>query len=217
MRQAGAAALLHWPTVQDLLIIRHGESEWNVERRWQGWLDAPLTALGESQALQRAEAIAASGFRPAVVHCSDLGRARRTAEIIAATLGAQTCPHPGLRERSGGDWEGHTAEEIDERWPGMRLAWRRGERDSMPGGEVDAQVFGRVDAAIAAILEGPWPALIVTHHGVLRLVAVRAGAAIDTLIPNLGGYWFRADPDGTLSNPEALAPLANAQALPTSE
>jgi broad specificity phosphatase PhoE len=151
------------------------------------------------------------------VHCSDLGRARRTAEIIAATLEVQTCPHSGLRERSGGEWEGHTADEIDERWPGMRMAWRRGERASMPGGEEDSHVLARVYPAIAEVLAGPRPALIVTHHGVLRLVAVRAGAAVDTLIPNLGGYWFRADPDGGLSNPQPLAPLADAQALPTSE
>ena len=203
--------------MQDLLIIRHGESEWNVERRWQGWLDAPLTALGERQARERADILVASGLRPSVVHCSDLGRAHRTAEIIASTLGVPTRPHPGLRERSGGDWEGHTAEEIDERWPGMRMAWRRGELASMPGGEEDSHVFARVYPAIAEILAGPRPALIVTHHGVLRLVAVHAGAAVDTLIPNLGGYWFRADPDGGLANPEPLTPLPDAQTLPTSE
>ena len=216
MRQAGAAALLHWPTVQDLLIIRHGQSEWNAERRWQGWLDAPLTALGEKQALQRAEAIAGSGFFPETVHCSDLGRARQTAEIIASTLGAATSPHPGLRERSGGDWEGRTSDEIDERWPGMRLAWRRGELPAMPGGEEDSHVIARVDSAIAEILSGPTPAIIVTHHGVLRLVATRAGAEIDSLIPNLGGYWFRLD-EGALRDPSPLEPLASATDLPVAE
>jgi len=59
--------------VQDLLIIRHGESEWNVERRWQGWLDAPLTALGEKQALQRGEAIAQGAERGARVEMPLLG------------------------------------------------------------------------------------------------------------------------------------------------
>ena len=202
--------------MQDLLIIRHGESEWNVERRWQGWLDAPLTALGEKQALERGEAIASSGFAPATIHCSDLGRARRTAEIIAEVLGSQVRPHTGLRERSAGDWGGHTADEIDERWPGMRLAWRRGELPSIPGGEDDATLITRIDAAIAEVLTGPIPAMIVTHHGVLRLVATRAGAAIDTLIPNLGGYWFGVA-GGELRNPEPITPLADAQSLPTTE
>jgi len=216
MRQAGPATLLHWPTVQDLLIIRHGESEWNVERRWQGWLDAPLTSLGEKQALQRAEAIARSGFFPATIHCSDLGRALQTAEIIAALLGATTRPHTALRERNAGEWAGHTADEIDERWPGLRMAWRRGELAAIPGGEDDDDVIARVVPALAEILDGPTPAMIVTHHGVLRLVATRAGAAIDTLIPNLGGYWFEAD-NGALSRPEPIEPLASAHDLPTSE
>ena len=202
--------------MQDLLIIRHGESQWNVERRWQGWLDAPLTALGEKQALQRAEAIAALGFSPGIVHCSDLGRARQTADIVAAVLDAEVVSHDGLRERSAGDWAGFTADEIDERWPGMRMAWRRGELHSIPGGEDDAAVIARVDPAIAEILEGPTPAIIVTHHGVLRLVATRAGAAIDALIPNLGGYWFAAA-GGALSNPEPLPALASAHDLPTTE
>jgi broad specificity phosphatase PhoE len=202
--------------VQDLLIIRHGESQWNVERRWQGWLDAPLTALGEKQALQRGVAIAESGFSPATVHSSDLGRARQTAEIIAGVLGAEVLSHPGLRERSAGEWAGHTADEIDEHWPGLRMAWRRGELASIPGGEEDGRVLARVDQAVAEILSGPRPALIVTHHGVLRLIAARAGAAIDTLIPNLGGFWFQAD-GPVLSNPAPLPPLPTAQDLPTSE
>ncbi len=202
--------------MQDLLIIRHGESQWNVERRWQGWLDAPLTALGEKQALQRGEAIAESGFLPATVHSSDLGRARQTAEIIAGILGAEVLSHDGLRERNAGEWAGHTADEIDERWPGLRLAWRRGELARIPGGEEDEHVLARVEPAIAEILTGPKPALIVTHHGVLRLIATRAGAAIDTLIPNLGGYWFHTD-GSVLSNPVPLPPLPTAAELPTSE
>jgi broad specificity phosphatase PhoE len=196
--------------VQDLLIIRHGESEWNVEKRWQGWLDSQLTAEGLQQARDRADVLARSGLAPAVVHCSDLGRARQTAEIIAAALGVPTRPHPGLRERSGGDWEGFTADEIDERWPGRRMAWRRGEITTMPGGEDDAAVLARVDEALASALESGTPALVITHHGVLRLVATRAGADIHTLIPNLGGYWFSID-RGELVSPKPLDNLSTAE------
>ena len=106
--------------MHDVVIIRHGESTWNAEHRWQGWLDAPLTDLGREQARRRAHSLADAGFLPSVVHCSDLGRARRTADILAEVLGAPCRPHPGLRERSAGEWEGHTSDEIDERWPGMR-------------------------------------------------------------------------------------------------
>ena len=189
--------------MHDLLIIRHGESEWNVEKRWQGWLDAPLTARGLQQARDRADALARSGFAPAVVHSSDLGRAQRTAEIIAGVLGVTARPHPGFRERSGGDWQGFTADEIDERWPGRREAWRRGELTTVPGGEDDAAVLARVDAAIAEVVAGPDPAMVVTHHGVLRLVATRAGVDVRKLIPNLGGYWF-AVKNVELHSPTAL-------------
>ncbi len=202
--------------MQDLLIIRHGESEWNVEKRWQGWLDAPLTARGLQQAQDRASSLVRSGFAPAVVHCSDLGRARRTAEIIAEALGVPVRPDPGLRERSGGDWEGFTGDEIDERWPGQRMAWRRGEITTMPNGEDDETVLARFDAAIANALAGGTPALVVTHHGVLRLAASRAGADISTLIPNLGGYWFEVAGDELVS-PKPLDDLTTPTEEPSVE
>lgn len=202
--------------MQDLLIIRHGESEWNVEKRWQGWLDAPLTARGLQQAQDRAETLVRDGFAPVVVHCSDLGRAQRTAEIIGRALGVEVRAHPGLRERSGGDWEGFTADEIDEGWPGQRMAWRRGEITTMPNGEDDATVLGRFDDAIAAALGSGTPTLVVTHHGVLRLAATRAGAAIDTLIPNLGGYWFEVE-NGELTSAKPLDDLATPTETPAVE
>jgi broad specificity phosphatase PhoE len=208
--------LVHYPTVGDLLIIRHGESEWNVEKRWQGWLDAPLTARGLQQARDRADALVESGFAPAVVHCSDLGRAQKTADIIADALGVGTQPHVGLRERSGGEWEGHTAAEIDERWPGQRMAWRNGELAVMPGGEDDAAVLARFDEAIETALASGTPALAVTHHGVLRLAATRAGADVHTLIPNLGGYWFTVE-NGVLTSPKPLEDLATPTELPDAE
>lgn len=188
--------------MHDLLIIRHGESEWNVEKRWQGWLDAPLTARGLEQARDRADALLAIGFRPAVVLSSDLGRARHTAEIIAGALGALCVLHAGFRERSGGEWEGSTADEIDVRWPGLRDAWRRGEITSPPGGEEDSDVLARFDAAMAT-LDSAGPVLVVTHHGTLRLVATRAGVDVRALIPNLGGYWFGVD-NGRLHSPAPL-------------
>ena len=200
----------------DVLIIRHGESEWNLEHRWQGWLDAPLTPLGVRQAQDRASELRQSGLTPAVVHCSDLGRARRTAEIIAGVLGGAVRPHAGLRERCAGEWEGRTSDEIDEHWPGQRLAWRRGELSCRPGGEQDHEVIARVDAAIADVVGGPRPGLVVTHHGVLRLIATRAGADIRTLIPNLGGYWFDVD-GAALARPVPLDPLSLPAEAPATE
>ncbi len=193
---------------QKILVLRHGESTWNVEHRWQGWLDAPLTARGEQQAASRARDLAGNGFKPRVIYTSDLGRAARTAEIIAAHIEVPVLPDDGFRERHGGEWEGHTGAEIDERWPGLRDAWRRGELAAPPGGEDDARALRRFDAALTRTLAhvGDGMTAIVTHHGMLRLVATRAGADVHSVIPNLGGYWFDVV-DGALHHPEPLGNL----------
>jgi len=160
--------------------------------------------------------LASDGFAPVCVHSSDLGRARQTAEIVAEALGVAVKLDPGFRERSGGDFEGCTAAEIDQRWPGMRNAWSRGEISCPPGGEDDDTVFARFDAALARAAEAGVPSVIVTHGGALRLVATRAGVPVEALIPNLGGYWFRYDGAG-LTHPEPLAPLDVPTMLPATE
>jgi broad specificity phosphatase PhoE len=192
--------------VPRLLLLRHGESTWNAEKRWQGWLDAPLTAEGEKQAAARARALAHESFAPRVIYSSDLQRALRTAEIIAAHVESPVIADAGFRERNGGEWQGHTGAEIDERWPGMRDAWRRDELTAPPGGEEDVDVLARFDTALARVLAhaGTGIACIVTHHGMLRAVATRAGAGVHHVIPNLGGYWFDVA-GGALHNPEPLA------------
>jgi broad specificity phosphatase PhoE len=185
-----------------LLILRHGESTWNVEHRWQGWLNAPLGEAGEIQAAVRGRMLRRDGFKPRAIYTSDLERAARTASILAAHVGAPVIRDAGFRERNGGEWQGHTGAEIDERWPGQRAAWRRGELSAPPGGETDAQVLARFDGALTRALAhvGPSLLMIVTHHGMLRSVAMRAGASIDALIPNLGGFWFDVV-DGSPANP----------------
>lgn len=197
--------------VPRILVVRHGESEWNRQRRWQGWEDPPLTPEGEAQAAARGRLLAAAGVRPGAVYTSDLRRARRTAEILAAALGRDPAvADPDLRERHGGDWQGHTGDEIEQRWPGMRAAWRRGDLHAPPGGEADGAVLARVDAALTRAVHaaGGGDLVVVTHHGVLRMLSTRAGVPVTTLIPNLGGRWFDWD-GGTLRAGDALAPLAD--------
>ena len=194
-----------------LLLLRHGESGWNAAGRWQGWEDVPLTAHGEAQALERARTLAASDAGAfAAAYTSDLCRASRTAEILTDHLGlAPPVRDSRLRERHGGAWQRHTRAEIDAIWPGMRDAWRRGELASPPGGEADDALFARVDAAIGDActhIEEGAAVLVVTHHGVLRVLSARAGVPPTALIPNLGGRWF--DWDGLrLHAGEELAPL----------
>jgi broad specificity phosphatase PhoE len=192
--------------MRHVLILRHGASTWNAEGRWQGWLDSPLTAEGEAQAAARARELAHAGILPRAIYTSDLSRALRTAEILAAHLECPVLPDDGFRERHGGEWQGHTRDEIDAGWPGMRVAWRRGELTAPPGGETDAEVLERVDVALTRALAhvGNGELVVVTHHGVLRTVSVRAGIDPRVLIPNLGGYWFD-EQQGRLVDPEPLA------------
>lgn len=196
--------------MRSVLVVRHGESEWNREGRWQGWEDIALTLTGEEQARARGEALHAAGHRFGTIATSDLVRAARTAELIGEVLGGPTAlADAGLRERFGGEWQGRSREEIIEGWPEERAAWRRGELTSPPGGEEDALVLERIHAALARIdaAAPDGPVLVVTHHGVLRLLSTQAGVPLTELIPNLGGRWFELDGPVVRAG-TALSPLA---------
>ena len=87
-----------------ILVVRHGQSVWNADGRWQGQADPPLSELGQSQA---ASASARIGLVDGI-YASDLLRAHHTAEIVAAPIGSDVALDPRLRERAAGDWEGRT-------------------------------------------------------------------------------------------------------------
>ena len=172
-----------------LLIVRHGESTWNAQSRWQGQADPPLSPLGEQQAEEAAERLAEIASIT-VVWTSDLVRARRTAELIASRLGVDGVrDEPRLRERDVGSWSGLTRAEIEERWPGY-LAARR----SPPDFEGDAQLLARTRAGLLASGDGrrTGDLLVVTHGGVVRTIERSLGATPDKL-PNLAGRWILAD------------------------
>ena len=92
-----------------LLLVRHGETDWNRDGRWQGQSDTPLNELGRRQARELAEQL--DGVD--VVYSSDLARARETAEILAERAGVEVRLDPRLRERGFGAWEGLTLAEIE--------------------------------------------------------------------------------------------------------
>jgi glucosyl-3-phosphoglycerate phosphatase len=188
--------------VQQVLMLRHGETEWNATSRWQGWIDIALNDEGEAQANRRARQLRRDGFNPRAIYCSDLQRAARTAEIIAAHLEVPRVPDAGFRERNGGEWQGHTTDEIRELWPGMLEQWRHGVIERPPGGENDEDALRRFDTALVRALAhvGTGMLGIVTHGGVLRAAARRAGTDVHTVVPNLGGFWFDVI-DGELRNP----------------
>jgi probable phosphoglycerate mutase len=171
-----------------LLLVRHGQSTWNAEGRWQGHADPPLSETGLRQA--RAAAPALAGFD--AVWCSDLVRARQTAEGCGPPEVAVD-EDPGLRERDVGSWTGLTRDEIEARWPGWIADGRRPD-----GWEDDAVVAGRAWAAlrsIAATLGAGRRAVVVSHGGVIRAVETRLGVP-PRLVPNLGGVWLHGASGG---------------------
>jgi broad specificity phosphatase PhoE len=171
-----------------LLLVRHGESTWNAQSRWQGQADPPLSSLGERQAEEAADRLAEIASI-ASVWTSDLARARRTAELIASRLRIERVREEArLRERDVGPWTGLTREEIEERWPGY-LAARRAPDDF----EGDAALLARTRAGLSAAVDGSssGDVLVVTHGGVVRTIERSLGATPDRL-PNLGGRWIVA-------------------------
>lgn len=183
--------------VTSLLLVRHGQSEWNAEGRWQGQADPPLSALGEAQALAAAERL--DGID--AVWASDLVRAARTAELIAAELEVDVVLDERWRERHAGEWQGHTRDEIEGAWPGYLADGRR-----PPGWESDAEVVERaVDACRAIAATHPAAGVVVvTHGGVVRTLERHFGATDDELLANLGGRWVEVHGDSFRLGPRVL-------------
>ena len=191
-----------------LLLLRHGQSTWNAEDRWQGWADPPLSELGVEQAEQAAGHLATLGLT--AVACSDLERARRTAEILAGACGlGPLVVHPGLRERNVGAWSGLTFEEIDAGWPGLLALYRSGRYTRPPGGEDSETLARRATAALGEVagqLRGE-TVLVVSHGGVIRTIERALGVEpMAGGLPNLAGRWFSWT-GGGLRPHEAVVPL----------
>jgi broad specificity phosphatase PhoE len=166
-----------------LLLVRHGESTWNADGRWQGQADPPLSPLGEQQAADAAVHVAPID----AVWSSDLARARRTAEIIAGARSVDVRVDPRLRERDAGEWQGYTRAEIQELWPGYL------ESDRRPAGyETDDELLARVLRAIDEIgaAHDGGAVLVIVHGGVVRTLERHFGENLHGLLPNLGGRWL---------------------------
>ncbi|MBF6175592.1 bifunctional RNase H/acid phosphatase [Nocardia blacklockiae] len=128
------------------LLLRHGQTELSVQRRYSGRGNPPLTALGHEQAAGAAKYLAAKGDIAAVV-TSPLGRARETADAVAQALNAPVRVLDTLIETDFGEWEGLTFLEAAQRDPGLHTRWLGDPGLPAPGGESFAQVRERVEAA----------------------------------------------------------------------
>ena len=148
-----------------LIVVRHGQTLWNLERKYQGHSDIALTDAGRKQAEAVAERLAEETID--AVYASDLSRAFKTAEYIAAKHNLLVNVVPELREIKFGDWEGLTYEEISERWPGMLgKLWTTPDELQIPGGETFHELKERAYAAIKKIVAAhPDQTVAVVAHG----------------------------------------------------
>jgi broad specificity phosphatase PhoE len=160
--------------VTTILLARHGETDWNSERRWQGHADRPLNDVGREQARALAETLADRAID--VVCSSDLVRAHETALIVGDRLGLPVEVDAGLREVDVGDWTGRLLTEIEADDPEGFRRWRQGHK-AWNGGESYDEMGERVVGAVLrlAARHPGLTLLVVTHGGSIR--ACRATAA----------------------------------------
>jgi len=175
-----------------ILLLRHGQSEWNAVRRWQGTADSPLTELGREQAATTARLLVALRLDFASIWTSNLRRASQTAAIIAGALGlGEPIVDARLQEADAGEWEGLTPEEIELRWPGWLEAHHRPVSFEPYPAVVARASHALHDIAAHTAADDAPAALVVAHSGVARSL-VRHLGGVDSRIPNLGGVWFKA-------------------------
>lgn len=184
-----------------ILLVRHGESTWNADGRWQGQADPALSDRGRRQA---AEAAGSLGTLDAIVS-SDLIRAAETAAIIGRELGVDDVAiEPGLRERDAGPLSGLNRAQIHERFPGVLVDDPKGfvaGDDGKPrwpeGFEPDDQLWGRVEIALLALgrMVPDGDVVAVTHSGVMYSVERRLGAKGRPRLANLDGSWIEVRSD----------------------
>ena len=168
-----------------LLLLRHAESVWNEDGRFQGWADPPLSTSGHRAALAWSRE-AATRFDAVV--SSDLIRARSTAEVIAEGVGTGRVDiRHSLREQDQGAWTGLTKAEVKRTWPQLARV-----RPREPyGGETHADLARRVMAELedVALAYTGQRVLVVTHAGVIKAVESSLGCE-DIPVPHLQGRWI---------------------------
>ncbi|MCU1658976.1 MAG: hypothetical protein JWO57_3632 [Pseudonocardiales bacterium] len=176
-------------TARRVVLLRHGRTAWNAERRFQGQADPPLDDVGRAQAYEVAALMAA--LRPQLLVSSDATRALQTAGPIGAAVGLEMRVDERLRERSLGHWEGLTRDEVQQRYPDEYADWVAGRDVSRRGGETREQVAVRAQAAFAE-LPGVATAVLVTHSATaMALCAAMLGMQqeIHVLGPLANCHW----------------------------
>lgn len=182
-----------------LILIRHGETLWNTERRMQGQQDSPLTERGLWQARQLGLRMKTMEF--SALYSSDLPRAARTAGAIAAETGHEILADERLRERHFGLFEGLTQKEMQSRAPeAYERFMSRDPHYAVPGGESPAAFFARCRAVLEELARRhAGQSIAIVTHGLVLDSAYRAatGLALDAQRPvplvNASLNWFACD------------------------
>jgi broad specificity phosphatase PhoE len=155
-----------------LLLIRHGESEFNAQGRIQGQLDVALTETGRKQAAALAERLA--GEQIDAIFASPLARAYQTAQAISARTGHEIRTDERLKEINAGVFQGLTREEMIARYPDQELRWTAREPDfRVTGGETRRELMERGRAALEAIRETGLKRVAVVSHGAILAAALK--------------------------------------------
>ena len=184
------------------LLLRHGQTELSVQKRFSGTGDQPLTEHGRLQASAAAARLAASGATAVV--SSPVRRARETADLVAAALGVDVATEPGLRETDFGDWEGYTFAEVQAKWPRELDAWLADPSVAPPYGESFDETTTRVRQARTRLLAayGGQRVVVVSHvtpiKTLLRLALDAPASALYRMHLDLTGLsevqWFADGP-----------------------
>jgi broad specificity phosphatase PhoE len=164
--------------VTTIFLARHGESDWNVEKRFQGHSDRPLTERGREQAHALADLVGSEKID--AVYTSPLSRARETAEIVAARAGLEAVALPELREVDTGSWSGLSRADVEARFPDGFARWRSG-GSGWEDGESYEEMAERVIGALRRIAEDhpDGRVLVISHGGPIRAIhAAAEGLAI---------------------------------------
>jgi broad specificity phosphatase PhoE len=178
-------------TLRRLILLRHGQTDYNVAGRMQGHLDSVLTALGHEQAAAAAPVLAALG--PDRVVSSDLQRAVDTAEVVGTACGLAVKFDARLRETHLGEWQGCTVPEIDADHPGAIATWRSDPTWAPPGGESRVDVVARsrpvVDELDAEFgdSDGSSTVLLVAHGGLIAGLVTGLMELPTEVWPSFGG------------------------------
>ena len=152
-----------------IYLARHGETQWNVERRMQGWGDSALTQIGQDQARRHGELLKRECVSQ--IFASDLGRVRQTLALIQEACEVDTRFDVNLRECNMGQWEGQLVDEIEEAWQEEYRLWRQNnERFSPPDGESIDDMKPRVSKVLDAITGDAKTRIAFVTHGITTRV-----------------------------------------------